>query len=85
MIVPKNGDFIKHKKFMDVAVYVIKAYNFDHKMKIKGIWANQQFVKTNLIVLNAHLTIKKEDLSDWYICMNPLAECIRDVEWRKLR
>lgn len=85
MLIPRTGDFIKHKASMDVAIRVDKVYRFDNKWKIKGIFYNQAYVKTFSMGMPIRLELPIKYLSNWLLCMEPTAECIRDVEWRPLK
>ncbi len=84
----KSGDIIKHKNFMDVAVLLttdpmpLKAGGYH----IKGLWMNQAFTKS--FVINpireygkVNIKIKPEKLSEWLLCGNPEAECVRYEKW----
>ncbi len=85
MIIPKNGDFIKHKAAMDLAIRIDKVYVFEDKWKVKGTWYNQAFDRTFSIGTTAKFEIPERYLSNWLLCTNPKAECIRNEEWRKLK
>jgi hypothetical protein len=79
----KRGDIIKHDKFMDVACQILQITKLDHKYVLKVHWINQGFVDTMLMNYTSRITIKKEHLTNWYICNQPLKKCIRYSEWRK--
>lgn len=84
MYIPKKFDIIKHKRFSDIALAVEKVYDFDHKWKVKGDWINQGFVDTYPLGIKAKIVIPAEKLSEWLICKNPNAQCIRYEEWKPL-
>jgi len=83
MIPLTYGHMIKHKKFKDVCIFVQKAYTFSHKTKIKGLWFNQGFVETFSLNMNARIVIKKEEYSNWYICVEN-TKCVRKAIWANI-
>lgn len=85
MLIPRSGDFIKHRASMDVAIRIDKVYRFDHKWKIKGTWYNQAFVETYCMGYPVRFELPTRHLGNWLLCMKPNAKCIRDVEWRPLK
>jgi hypothetical protein len=82
----KQGDIIKHKAFMDVAVQVIFASTNPEngEMEVSGIWINQGQLRTYSINEPAKFTIKKHQLDNWMKCLKPKSNFIRNEEWEQL-
>lgn len=55
------GDYIKHEKFMDVALHVQYAYDQGDHWLVTGIWMNQGFEKSWLIPFK-DLSRRKRDM-----------------------
>lgn len=89
----KQGEIIKHKNFMDVAIQImyISTNPETESLEVRGIWINQG--QTESFVINTRkypygvpieLTIKKEDLSNWLKCSKTDIVFIRNEEWKVL-
>lgn len=85
MIIPRNGDFIKHQASMDVAIKIDKVLVFEHKVKVKGVWWNQGFVDSFCMGMPVRFEIKTRHLHNWLICDNPIAQCIRGEKWLPIK
>ena len=85
MIIPKLGDIIKHKNFMDVALEVVKfkQYSPNH-YTVKAKWINLGYEKSQYIGINKNIKIKNEDMKDWLICKDTSLQCFRYSDWRGL-
>ena len=74
----KQGDLIRHKRFMDVVCVVMDC---DANKMATVMWYNMGFV-TGWFV-----PVKPERISvagDWEICLHPEAKCLRYAEWENL-
>jgi hypothetical protein len=84
----RPGDYIKHEKFMDVALYVTSVGQLvvgGSEIHISGIWWNQGFEKSYCINIFANITIETEKLSEWQLCLDPeINRSLRKCEWTPL-
>ena len=87
MIKPKIGDIIKHRRFMDIAVWVQKPVIMTDsgKMFIRGMWINQAFVSTFPLGIKMKYRIPPDKIHEWMICDNPHAKCVRYEKWTPLK
>jgi hypothetical protein len=74
----KAGDVVKHRNFLDVCCYVA---NDSDTNQVAIYWMNQGFVESWL--LNGGSQLITLD-SNWLICDDPAAECLRYTKWSKL-
>jgi len=90
----KQGDIIKHKAFMDVAIQVMylseNPENGD--IEIRGIWLNQGQTKSFVINTNKYpagvpviYIIKKHQICNWLKCDKPSSKHIRNEPWSRLQ
>lgn len=82
----KQGDVIKHKATMDVAVKVFyTSVNPDTGYTlVYGTWINQGQVLTYPLNCSAEFFIKPEHLNNWLKCKNPDSKFIRNEEWNSI-
>ena len=82
----KVGDIIKHKAYMDVAIQVLLTSTnpANEEIMITGVWINQGQTKTYSINEIVERTIQKSQLSNWFKCIKPESEFIRNEEWKQL-
>lgn len=71
----KRGSVIRHKRFMDVACFVISR----HYSTFKVGWINMGYVDSYF--LNIPQTLKIRDLSNWQICVDKDPWCYRYARW----
>lgn len=83
----KQGDIIKHKAFMDVAVQIINTTTNPETqdIEVRGIWINQGQVSSFVLNQVTTFIIKKEHLSNWLKCLKPRSSFIRNEEWKQLK
>ena len=83
----KQGDVIKHKSFMDVAiqVYFINQHPETQDIEIRGIWLSQGQVESYCSNESAEFTIKAHNLNDWLKCSKPESITLRSEEWKELK
>lgn len=81
----RPGDVIKHEKFMDVAVLVYSVGVLEvgaTSIQIYGTWMNQGYVRSWVIGDSTDFSIKVEDLSKWYLCVDEQKDqCLRKCDW----
>ncbi len=83
----KQGDVIKHKSFMDVAiqVYFANQHPDTRDFEVRGVWLNQGQTSTYSLNEPAEITIKKVNLNDWLKCSKPESGFLRIEEWKELK
>ena len=81
-----QGDIIKHKAFIDVAVQVIFASTNPEngEIKVSGIWINQGQLRTYNINEPAKFIIKKHQIDNWMRCSKSKSSFIRNEKWEQL-
>lgn len=78
----RNGNLIRHFKFLDVAFEIFTATESGDEITVHGRWLNQGFVETyELDYPSQTFNIKKSDMHKWSICTDPKAKCIRYTPW----
>lgn len=93
----KPGSFIKHERFIDVCIYVKKAYDYGHGMEIKAVWWNMGFTKSYCIGYRQRLNIAKNKtylskqrrtaIQDWEFLAtrDQLFDCLRHAPWQEVK
>jgi hypothetical protein len=79
----RAGDIIKHKNSMDVCFMISKVFTVHNRLKIKGFWINQGFVKS-WALKSDRIEIMKADYSNWLRSTTPHVECLRHSQWKGL-
>ncbi len=69
---------------MDVCYRVIKCFDAGNRLKLKVEVINQGFVESYRLGIDLKFEVLKSDLRNWLICNEPMATCLRYVEWRKV-
>lgn len=79
----KQGDVIKHKAAMDVAIQVFRFKQDPNTSNyhVQGYWINQGQVMKYSMGIPAEFYIKPEHLPNWLKCAKPESDKIRDEEW----
>lgn len=75
--------YIKHERHQDIAIRLTSPIKRTRTgYLITGKYVNQGFVETFEIGVPTTLTINAANLSQWLVCKNPDATCIRYAGWR---
>lgn len=88
-----QGDIIKHKAAMDIAIQIISARTNPEteNIEVRGIWINQG--QTISYIINtkeypagipAEFIIKPNHLCNWLKCIKNKSEFYRTEEWKPL-
>ena len=95
MVNIKNGDLIKHEKFLDVCLEVRDVFDYGHGLKIRGVWWNMGFVESYSMGITVTLNVAKNstdiasyrrtDISQWQVLSHEsfLDSCFRNSKWLK--
>ena len=79
------GDILKHEKFMDVAILVMKAKIADGKLNLRAMWVNQGQNKSWFLpVPTQEIVIDINDLHLWSRCTNNNSKCVRHEKWEPI-
>jgi hypothetical protein len=82
----KIGDVVKHVNNRDIAYRIDKPpTRLPHKVRLRTIAVNQGFVSTYCINERVKIDLTPENTDQWLVCDEPLAECIRYVQWSPLK
>ena len=92
-----KGDFIRHKRFLDVCLRVTNAFDYGHGLEIKASWWNMAFVNSYPIGhgYGKRINFKKDKdreskalkqwVGDWEILRTPSPPaCLRDGKWAEM-
>lgn len=80
----KANDIIKHRRFLDVCVFVTDVKENESAMEIQGYWVNLGFTRS-YVIQEAQITIDKNDLQNWLLCLNyENVNCLRYADWNAL-
>lgn len=79
-----NNRIIKHSNNLDVCYLVSKCFDAGHKLKLKVTVQNMGYVQSYNVGVDLKITIKKEDLPQWHVCIEPDAKCLRYAEWKRI-
>lgn len=80
-----NNQYIKHKNFMDLAIYIDRSVIVSGPYYIiRGSWINQGFVDTYTIGSKANIKILRSKINEWLICEDKYAKCIRYAKWNRI-
>lgn len=80
----RRGDIIRHALSKDLAFYISDIFTFKTGVYIHGTWVNQGFNDTYFLDLTESHFIGFENLSNWFKCEEPDAQCIRYKQWTQL-
>lgn len=75
---------IKHTRNKDVCYDVLKCFDAGHKVKLKVEVLNMGYVESYRLNISINIVIMKEDYGNWHMCIEPSADCLRYVEWKRL-
>jgi hypothetical protein len=80
-----TGDIIKHEKFMDVALLIMRIKEVDGHLKFRAMWINQGQNKSWFLPAPIQeFSIDLNDLHLWSKCMNNNAKCVRHEKWEPI-
>jgi hypothetical protein len=82
-----QGDVIKHKAALDVAIQVMYASTnpMTNDVEISGIWLNQGQVQSYSMNIPVEFIIKEKHVSNWLRCEKPSSKFIRNETWSELK
>lgn len=89
-----RGSFIKHDRYLDVCIEVLRCYDYGQGLSIKGVWWNLGMNQSHRIGYPVNLDIAKTEhttaenrtttLAQWKILHKgevPLEGTLRDANW----
>lgn len=79
-----RNKIIKHKRNMDICYLITKSYDPGHKLKLKVSVQNMGYKTSYIMGVGLNIEIKKEDLVNWHVCLEPNLQCLRYAEWKRL-
>jgi hypothetical protein len=81
----KVGDIVKHERFMDVALEVLRCVEMPEYYAVNGVWVNQGFVKSYDIGRADLVKVSKDQKEQWYRCIDRSKDqCLRKCDWEKI-
>lgn len=93
----RPGQFIKHKRYMDICLEIKSCHDYGHGIEIKVEAWNMGFVDSFPLGIKFRVNIAKTEkdikessgrntqLSEWQRLSDRTAKCFRNCEWIDLR
>ncbi len=80
----RPGIFIKHKRYRDICIQIIKAGWYDGYLRGRGTFWNRGYENSWPLPLPTKFKLSREELADWEWAPASAKNNLRTAEWKKV-